>query len=268
MKTVVHTAGSMTLSLAHALLVYENDESAFVTIHDATLKNGRAEIGPGMAASRAALAGLARKIANATAIGGFLPGTLLYMTPRVISWWRPAAPARLFFKQAANLEPGGRKKSPIGDKSGVIPQPHLVFAVTASYWFVWSVAAANQGFRPEPTTPLSRAPHFNVWREGQICTGNVKLPEILTPEVLGDYERAFFSSNFTHPNHPEGLTTHPKGPYAMWSELLAGKHKTFPTRWLTPLKRIFRDGRDEASGAKQVTLEKAIQAIEEAHGHD
>lgn len=266
MKTVVHTADTLTPRLTHALLVYESQDAAYVTVHPAWIRKGRADIGAGVAASRAALAGLARKIANATAIGGFLPGTLLYMTPRVIAWWRPAAPARVFFKQARNLEPGVRQVSPIGDKSAATPQPHLVFAVTGSHWFVWAVADERPGFRPVPTTPLSRCPHFNVWREGQVCTGNVKLPEILTPEVLGEFERSFFDSHFTHPNHPDGLTTHPKGPYAMWGELLARKHKTFPIAWLTPLKRVFQDGRDVAAGSKQVTLDKAIKAIEEAHG--
>jgi hypothetical protein len=71
-------------------------------------------------------------------------------------------------------------------------------------------------------TPLWRAPYFNVWGEGEICTGNVRLPDSLSPQSLEVYERAFFDSEFTHPNLRGGekLIHHSDGPYGWWAGLL------------------------------------------------
>lgn len=218
--------------LTKALLVYESDRSAFVTVHDARVKDGRAQVGAGTPATRPALAELARKLANATAIAGFIPGNLLYMSPRAIAWWRPAAPARVYFKQVVTEETKEERR--IGTRNSVTPQPDLVFAVTARDWFVWAVDA--QRARPDAKTQLFRAPHWNVWKDGRICTGNVKLPETMSPDVLQEYEHAFFGSNFTHPNDPQGLTLHPGGIYAMWRELLDNTYTAFPLAWLSPLK--------------------------------
>lgn len=245
MRTGVHTGDMLHMELRHALLVYEDDDSAFVTVHEAAAKKGRADIGPGRPASRGALAELARKLANATALSGFVPPALLYMSARTIAWRRPAAPATVFFSG------DGDRKEQIGERSGRVPQPELIFAVTTDRWFVWATAHDAPGSPIGADTWLYRAPHFNVWKSGEICTGNVKLPETLSPAVLDAYEAAFFGSNFTHPNDPQGLTRHAGGPYALWRELLDGKHKAFPRAALAPMKK---------------TLSTAIKELEAKRG--
>jgi PRTRC genetic system protein B len=174
MKTHVHASGDISTKLSSALLVYEGHDSAFVTVHAAEVIRRRVTIGPGMPATRSALAELARKLSNATAIAGFIPPQLLYMSPRVISWWRPASPARVFFAPPAHANDDERR---IGTRNAVTPQPDLVFAVTARDWFVWAADVYAGAPRPAPNVKLLRAPYFNVWKDGRICTGNVKLPQ-------------------------------------------------------------------------------------------
>lgn len=224
MKTQVNTQDTMRPELTHALLVYEDEGSAYVTLHRVATVKGRPRIGPGGPASRAALATLAAKLQKAAALAGFTPPNLVYMSPQLLAWWRPAAPARVFFDCPKEVDKGA-----IGKRSAITPQPGLLFGVTPRDWYVWALAGAD---RPGPDTPVHRAHYFNVWRSGRICTGNVKLPDRLDPGVLGQYESAFFDSNFTHANDAKGLTRHKGGVYRLWRELLEGQHKTFPVRSL------------------------------------
>lgn len=237
MKTHVHSAGELTPQLSKAILLYESHDLAYATVHEAGVKNGRAELGAGVPASRAAIAGLAQKLLNATALSGFIPARLLYLSPRAIAWRRPAESARMFFQ----CDPA-RDKGLIGARSAVTLQPELVFAVSASDWYVWALDYDPRVEAPGPGTRLFRAPHFNVWQDGRICTGNVKLPQSMSPEVLAEYEAAFFGSNFTHPNDPKGFARYPGGPYALWRDLLDGKkHTVFPSHALAPTKMKLAD---------------------------
>jgi len=228
----VSTMQAMTVRLKHALLVYEDEQTAFVTAHPVSIIKGRPQIGPGAPVSRGALADLARKLAAVTAISGFLPPQLLYLSPRAIAWWRSASPATVFFKCE------GDKYVEIGTRSGRTPQPALVFTVAADRWYVHAVKGSG---RPSSGTRLHRAPHFNVWHTGEICTGNVNLPDRLDPEVLGDFESAFFGSNFTHANDPKGLTRYKSGATRLWRDLLAGRHKTFPEGSLSAMNITLAD---------------------------
>lgn len=252
MKTHVHAAAVQETRLRRALLVYENHETAFVTVHDAGVTGkGPPRIGPGVPATRAALATLAQKLAASTSIAGFVPPELVYMSPKVIAWWRPAAPARIFFKPPDDRALAKREKVRISTRNGTTPQPDLIFAVTGNAWFVWAVDAVDAALRPGADTPLHRAPYFNVWKTGQICTGNVKLPDAMHPDVLKSYETAFFGSNFTWPNDAQGLTRYAGGPFGLWRDLLDGKHAAFPVKSLPPLKR---------------TLAETIKELETRHG--
>lgn len=222
MLTHVHDEGDLDLGIRYALLVYtdENGGNAYVTAHPVGKVKNRLQIGAGVPASRAALSELAHTINAVTATAGFLPDGLLYLSPRTLAWWCPPANRRVWFKCEEAID-----KAKIGTRSAVVPHPGLVFTVTAEDWYVHAVKGAA---RPGPDTALLRAPYFNVWRHGGICTGNVKLPKAMTPDVTRDYERAFFDSRFTHPNDPQGLTRYKGGAWQLWRELLDGRHKTFP----------------------------------------
>ena len=201
-------------SLASALLVYEAPGGeAYVTLHRAKALNGRPTLGPGQPATHALLRGIAHACGAAAGLGGWIAPTLLFIAPGTIAWWRPPQPATLFFSRQKN---GGK------DFSGTAPQPGLVFLVRETKWFVWALTGET---RPTPTTALYHAPHFNVWADGRICVGNVDLPKQLTPEMATEYERAYFGSRFTHPNHPHLCTG---DAYQLWRDLIAARGGPFP----------------------------------------
>lgn len=224
----IHTEERPTWKLTRAVLVYESERfagqrSAYATVHDVDVGAKGVQLRAGVPATREACADIARSLGAASTLGGFLPPQLLYLGATSIIWWRPPQRTRVFFnttKDAAVDQPNDKTGAAlIGKRSGVVPHPGLVFAVAGGNWYVYALRGDG---RPDPDAALHRAPYFNVWASGQICTGNVRLPESLSTGALATYETAFFDSEFTHPNvHGRAkLVRAQAGAYAFWRELL------------------------------------------------
>lgn len=96
---------------------------------------------------------------------------------------------------------------------------------------------------------MFRAPYSNVWESGQICVGNVDLPERATAEKLDEWTSAFFDSWFTHPNVHSNLVRYRGGAYRFWRDMLDGKHVVFPERTLVDLDRTLGEAL-QSRGAK------------------
>jgi len=246
-------------TLRAAVLVYASDlgGAAYATVHG--IEHGaRPRLSAGAPATKEACAKIARALGEAATLSGFVPPSLLYLGARSLVWWRPPAPATVHFdttKSAAADQPDDESgASLIGKRAARVPHPGLVFAVGHRSWSVYALAGTA---RPGPKTRLLRAPYFNVWASGEICTGNVRLPRTLTPESLAQYEDAFFASEFTHPNvrGRERLLRAEGGPYAFWRDLLdLGPGMTeFPVDQLVDAK---------------LTLEGLVQRMEKGRGRD
>ena len=237
--------GTARVQLSRAILVYATQGGGnFATVHDiAEQPNGGATILPGRPMTAFAAARMARRLTKRRQ-GGFIPDKLLYQDCGAVAWWLPPAQRRIWFR-CAQRELGA------AERSEVVSHPGLVFCVTSSRkWYVWAVRGDA---RPNEGTQLFRAPYFNVWESGQICVGNVDLPERATTERLEEWNNAFFDSWFTHPNVHQGLVHYRGGAYGFWRDMLDGKHASFPQRVLVSLDR---------------TLGEALQAREGRHDVD
>lgn len=95
--------------------------------------------------------------------------------------------------------------------------------------------------RPNPVTPLYRAPYFNVDAGGSICRGNVAIPQSTTLERIKAWNEAFTCSFFTHPNGGDPMVKYPGGPYRFWCDMLDGKYRRFPERVLLDLQTTLGD---------------------------
>jgi PRTRC genetic system protein B len=69
---------------------------------------------------------------------------------------------------------------------------------------------------------------------GYVCLGSTRVPQQGTVNSLPLWEKAFFESEFTHPNAANRLTLHPGGFVGLWKSLV-GK-KRFPTEHLAEAK--------------------------------
>ncbi|HXC39404.1 MAG TPA: PRTRC system protein B, partial [Burkholderiales bacterium] len=241
----VTAPGIERFELKSAILLYTNGGSYYATLHGIETK-GQPVIGPGAPVTAEAIAPMVRSLGLQSGFDGFLSPELLYVGPDAAAWWRPPAPARVFFQTREDDDGKG-----IGTATAVTPHPGLVFVLARS-WYVFAVRGNE---RPGPNTPLYRAPYFNVWESGEICEGNLERPSAVTPESLAAFERGFFESRFTHPNVRNGklLTSYPGGVTKLWKDLLAGKHKNFPEHRLVKtkatlaerLKKLQSGGRDD-----------------------
>lgn len=218
-------SGTEAVFLSKAILLYDTrgqfsgQSTAFASLHDVANTGSKdkpdIQIMPGTPLTQDAVMSLMgslseRYIANLE----ILPETVLSYSPSHLVWWMPAKPRSVFFN---NRE--------LGKRSGVVPQPPLLFIVANRRWYVF---ALSENSRPTKDTVLCHAPYFNVYDNGNICIGTAAIPEKVTVDAIPVWENAFFGSEFTHVNGNVKRIGHPNGEYAFWKAMLDGQFTEFP----------------------------------------
>ncbi len=215
----VHSASSETMKLTKAILFYQGSQQAYATVNEViNMEDGSQALGAGIPATIESVGELAALLVNNIKMGGFLPETVLSVTPNTVTWWCKPYVRQIYFNCADEK---------IGKRTAKVPCPGLVFRVGEKGWSVFAVKGNS---RPTPETKLYQAPFFNVWSNGSICTGNVLVPDSASQESITEWERAFFMSYFSHPNvhAPQKLVHSKKGSFGFWKDMLDGVHNTFP----------------------------------------
>lgn len=209
-----------------ALVVYgssgNSGNGGFLTTHVIEQSNGVPVMGPGVLASKDALKGLMKKL------NPKIKSKPELLHPRTLAkgdgyhlWWLPPANRQVWFNT-----------DEIGKRNGVTPHPGLVFMLSGKDWSVYAVKGKD---RPGADTDLYLAPYLNVWEGGGICAGSASTPKGKAANQPEAWEAPFFESEFTHTNyHGKQCTNHKGGIYALWKDLLDGKHKKFPEGTLVP----------------------------------
>jgi len=159
-----------------------------------------------------------------------LPESVLVRTAEVLVWWSLATHRTMFFSQH---DQGARKLN--GRR---FPHPPLVWKVSGRD--LW-VRALVENKRPTTGTKLMTAPYWNVaGEEGWTCQGSMRSPEDAGIAAIDLWERAFFQSEFTHPNGASRLTSHPGGFLGLWKSL-AGRRRPFPVEYLTSARETLQE---------------------------
>ncbi len=217
------------LRLDRAVLIYHGASgSALATVHEVEDVDGEPVIGAGQAMTPRAAIALARSLSKNVTHGGFLPETVLYMDGDLLLWWLPPGKRHIAFRT-----PGKEDQMGAAERGETVPHPGLVFAASSQVWRVWAVKGRA---RPTLATSLYQAPYFNVDARGDICQGNVAVPEGTTAEKIAAWNDAFLRSYFTHPNVPGNLVRYYGGAYPFWRDMLDGKYSRFPERVLVDAK--------------------------------
>ena len=73
---------------------------------------------------------------------------------------------------------------------------------------------------------------WNVYLDGKVCHGTMRVPQDFSLESLPGWEKAFFGSNFSHTIRDE-VCLHPAGSTGLWKQL-ASASGTFPVGFLKP----------------------------------
>lgn len=216
-------SGADKLVLRHAILMYEDTKSveksaAFASFHEVqdvgTTERPNPQILSGTPLTQEALMQTVGSLADRYALNvDLLPESMLSFSPLHMIWWLPAGERRVFLNTAAD-----------GPQSAIVPHPPLLFAVVQKRWYVFSI---KENTRPGKSTHLYHAPFFNMFDDDSVCTGTAKIPKSLLPSETTTWENAFFNSVFTHVNGKKKVAFK-GGEFALWRELIAGKHKQFP----------------------------------------
>ncbi|MEX3638870.1 PRTRC system protein B [Paraburkholderia sp. BR14320] len=234
MKDVFLSTGhSVPLSVTGAILLYSGvastDSPVYATAHPVTIKGKRPVIGAGRPVDRGALFTALDSFAERCAAKAeFLPESVLAIDRTAVTWWCRPTTRRVFFDCPE-----------FGTVTAVVPHPGLVFQARNTGFYVYAVDGAA---RPTPDTPLYEPPYFNTWDHGSICIGSARVPDRIDIASINGWECGFFESAFTHPNAGGKRVNHPRGEFAFWKEMLAGKYdEQFPLQCLVPMKRTLGD---------------------------
>ncbi|NVM66861.1 PRTRC genetic system protein B [Mucilaginibacter sp. SG538B] len=120
---------------------------------------------------------------------GILPANLLYLEKEsdgFAIWHTPPMERELFFVPELGI-PCGHMKVPAMLWKGSGDQ--------------LSVFALNDRRKPMLNSPLFHAPYFNMYSDGRVCMGTVKLGihgDTCLEDFIGLWEKYFFSSYFSH----------------------------------------------------------------------
>lgn len=228
--------GETSIVLTQAILVYSKEgpsnfssrsDALYATLHPVenfgTEAKPNFQLAAGRPLTREALLAMFEELAKKHSLNtDILPENVLSISADHMVWWLPAGERNVFFNT-----------NELGKRSAKVPHPALMFAVAKGQWYVFALAA---NARPTAETVLQFAPYFNVYDSCAICTGSARVPRGISASATGEWEKAFFDSEFTHINGSQKKATHPRGEYALWKELLDGFYKMFPVEYLTPTK--------------------------------
>lgn len=221
-----------TVQLQSALLIYGNAKStpacAYASVHPVLHSEQGPIIQPGRPFNYADLEALYGALRQSTkSVGGatWIDDRTLAVAPDRAIWYTRPRSELLTFK-AGSLQRAGRAMV-----------PGFVWMATPNGLFQWALPTAG---RPLRTTQLAQSPMFNVWSRGKVCAGSVQWPALDAP--LEHWERAFFGSEFTHPNFSEkDRLIVGQDPHAYWASALDNPTRPFPKKRLFMLPLTIED---------------------------
>lgn len=222
MKAHVEIGGGQTMALKGAVLIYSGVSRAFCTWHEARRgSSGEAVLGEATALTTEFVRSLAGELSPWRGLE-ILPSNVLARAEESIVWWSPAVIRPMFFRtgdtEAAEFT---------GER---FPHPPLVWRVQGRRL---AVRALAENKRPEASTQLRVAPYFNTdGQNGDVCQGSMRSPEETGVAAIGQWESAFFQSEFTHQTGARKLTSHPRGFYGLWRSMCG--QARFPMKNLVP----------------------------------
>jgi PRTRC genetic system protein B len=229
MEVVEHLAGMATLRPQQALILYKgHGEVVIGRTHPVQKGEAGLILGAGRQVSHEEVEAFARSLSETPRTREILPACALYSDASLLAWHVPARRRVIYFD--------GRALPALKRLSGSeVWHPPLLFVAQRKGLRVY---ALNSEERPEADTPLFVAPYPNLYDNGSMCSGNVRLPSALRWSEREGWERAFYDSAFTHSN-AKTLTTHPQGLAGVWRR--AKTIKSWHAQWLVEAKKTLHE---------------------------
>lgn len=232
MSFEVSDCAAHSMVMKSAILLYgshDYNNSRYGTIHSIDTSDKAA--GPAIRAGRPLDTDILRQIVTdllgaAKVRSGLLPSNILSIGLNHVIWWQPPGIRNYFFDTRKHLEAEGKVQ--VGRRAGTGFTPGLIFVAQDQRLYVFAFKGTE---RPDAKTPLFHAPLMNVYDTGVVCTGSMPIPDSTLAESVSHWERNFWASAFTHPNHAK-VVNYKGGLHAFSNDLLDGKFRKFPERVL------------------------------------
>jgi len=120
---------------------------------------------------------------------GVMPGKVLYVNPQLSGyavWYTPPQEVPLFFATALGITSGRGKV------------PAMVWKAGRNELKVYALKGNR---KPDGRTKLFHAPFFNVYQDGRVCMGTVRInitEAARLEDFMGQWESYFWNSYFSH----------------------------------------------------------------------
>jgi len=162
---------------------------------------------------------------------GLMPGKVLYVNPEkggYAVWYTPPQEVPLFFSGS------------LGIKSGKGKVPAMIWRAGRESL---SVYALKGNRKPSEKTTLYHAPFFNIYSDGKVCMGNVRVDigqETRLEDFILQWEKYYWNSYFSHLMNDHNPVT--ENIVQLWKTQI-GTDRIFPCQVLKPtrytLKNLF-----------------------------
>lgn len=153
---------------------------------------------------------------------GILPNKVLYVNPQqggYAVWYTPPQEVPLFFASALGITSG----------SGKVPA--MVWRAGSEELAVYALQGNK---KPDSKTKLFHAPFFNIYREGRVCMGTVRInisESARLEDFMAEWESYFWNSYFSHLMSDFNPVT--ENIVQLWQAQVA-MDRPFPTHILKP----------------------------------
>ena len=120
---------------------------------------------------------------------GVMPNKVLYVNPQLSGyavWYTPSQEVPLFFASALGITSGRGKV------------PAMVWKAGRGELAVYAIKGNK---KPGSKTKLFHAPFFNIYQEGRVCMGTVRInitESARLEDFMGQWENYFWNSYFSH----------------------------------------------------------------------
>jgi PRTRC genetic system protein B len=172
---------------AHQLVIYKSPNSAYVE-HYEIINNKLSE---GRPLTKKALKEMLDAVMTSdrsvfATVNQLIPENVIYYDPR---------PGRL--RLIWYNKPKERVIHGIYKRESKIKLPAILYYLKEDKLSIYTMKTGNK--RPQLKTPLYHAPLPNLYKEGNVCMGNVKKPsnQIEIADLINAWETAFWRSEFT-----------------------------------------------------------------------
>lgn len=218
-----------------------DDEISFAMVHQLQFVDGKTHAMPGRPLSQAAVKELSRQAQKLTRQAPeILPAHVLLSHEQWLVWWRPAGRTDLSFD--VSMSRGSKDASRLQGVCLPMALPGLVFALRrgggANSYSDICVYAVGADERPNPESVMYRAPLLNISDNGVVCWGQSLRPQSRTVNDIAEWERLFFSSQFTHYNGTSPVQS--DEPYEWIADFCASGALVFPSEALKPMRTTLK----------------------------